>query len=538
MQERVIENWLIKANEKAFQTPFCYTLLNKGYKVLHSTRHCGVEFGKDIIAIGPDGIICAYQLKGVGGGKLTLAKWREEVQAQMYELVFQNLSHPSLQNYDNSKWHKSFLVINGDLEEEVVFAIKEFNDGRDKEGQPEKKINVIVKGELLSDFIKLSSDLLVNLETDKLFLETFLDDGQGQLPKNNLSIILESILFPDDNEKEKSKISHSRKLLGAAVNVSIVIGNFTKNNNFFAEFEAWVIYTSYLLAYTIEHNLESKYWVNEFEIAQSIIKNSLINLYEETKNSKHLLSGVLYEDQPLLKIRTNILLCVMSLLAIDKMINKSDNGTDLDFLKSFCISHANEIDPIGEYVYPQLIIFYFYYRNIESHKPDELLIGIFSLITQINKPRGKTNFPNPYYEPDKLIPHRLGIADKPLKDTFRGHSYYAESLLHLIVRSNLKQWLKYNWADYTRLYVEKFVPDKDYSFFFYRCTEGSNYSYEVIPRQRWSDLKEIAWESEGKEIPEVLKKFPMFYLYFLVVYPHRINSSGIRWIDTIIRKQA
>ena len=35
MLERVIENWLDKANERSFQQPYCYMLSAEGHTIIH-----------------------------------------------------------------------------------------------------------------------------------------------------------------------------------------------------------------------------------------------------------------------------------------------------------------------------------------------------------------------------------------------------------------------------------------------------------------------------------------------------------------------
>ena len=55
--ERLLETWLNKANERSFQIPFAHWLAYQGYTVLHVSRHCAMELGKDVIAIAPDGFL-------------------------------------------------------------------------------------------------------------------------------------------------------------------------------------------------------------------------------------------------------------------------------------------------------------------------------------------------------------------------------------------------------------------------------------------------------------------------------------------------
>jgi hypothetical protein len=42
-----------------------------------------MELGKDVIAIDPSGKPCAFQLKRIQGGKLSLARWREDLGKQV-----------------------------------------------------------------------------------------------------------------------------------------------------------------------------------------------------------------------------------------------------------------------------------------------------------------------------------------------------------------------------------------------------------------------------------------------------------------------
>ena len=67
-----------------------------------------MEYGKDIIAIDPDGIPCGFQLKDVKDGKYKLKDWQENIN-QVYQAVLTPLSHTSLAPHDR---HRSILVLN------------------------------------------------------------------------------------------------------------------------------------------------------------------------------------------------------------------------------------------------------------------------------------------------------------------------------------------------------------------------------------------------------------------------------------------
>ena len=143
MIEKLLERWLDDANEKTYQMPFAYSLAKRGYTVVHVSRHCGMELGKDVLAIDDNGIPCAFQLKGTENGRLTLAKWRNEVQPQLLDLVLGQIVHPSI---NCTQPHRAFLIVNGILEEEVQRSITDFNNARQADGT-NKKLEVMLRGD-------------------------------------------------------------------------------------------------------------------------------------------------------------------------------------------------------------------------------------------------------------------------------------------------------------------------------------------------------------------------------------------------------
>ena len=158
MQERVIENWLDRASELSFQMPFCQMLSSEGHTVVHLTRHCGMELGKDVLSIGADGVPCAYQLKGAGGGRITLKRWRDELNAQAFDLVVGKIVHPSI---DSKQHHRAYFVTNGTLDEEVIAAIDRMNVQWADAGMGHLRLRTIVRGELLAKASALENNLAI-----------------------------------------------------------------------------------------------------------------------------------------------------------------------------------------------------------------------------------------------------------------------------------------------------------------------------------------------------------------------------------------
>ena len=311
MLERIIENWLDKTTERSFQQPFCYMLSAEGYTIIHSTRHTAMELGKDIITIDPDGIPCVFQLKT---GNISLAKWQNEVSRQVDDLVVGKI--PDLL-VNSPKHHRSYLVTNGRIEEEVSRAIDDRNRAWASQGQSYFHLQTIVRGELFEKAKRLGTDLWPSELTDtKTLLEMFLENGQGILPKAKLASLFESTVPLEllDNGKEPPKSHCARSVASAGLLCAIVTSNFSNKNNHVAEIEAWTLYIAYVLAVVERWGLPTKTYKNELKIAKDSIYNSLANLCDEIKErGDHLIEGDLFADFYVYRVRVTWLLGLMSI---------------------------------------------------------------------------------------------------------------------------------------------------------------------------------------------------------------------------------
>ena len=196
-----------------------------------------------------------------------------------------------------------------------------------------------------------------------------------------------------------------------------------------------------------------------------------------------------------------------------------------------------QLDLWGEAAIPQWLAFLWYFRKINGTKePDDVLDSLISAICGLNGPKGRRPLANPYYEAEDILPHILGVAEEPLMDSFRGQSYALEGLVHLFVRKNWKQRMKFLWPGVTRLMYQSFEPENFCDFYRWRNKEGKNWTVSPKHTQEWEELKALASESDGTCIPPSIKKHPMLLLLFLCVYPHRMNAEILRWLDTQMKQ--
>ena len=535
MLERVIENWLDKASERSLQQPYCYMLSAKGHTIIHLTRHCSMEMGKDIITIDPGGTPCAFQLKA---GNISLAKWRQEVNPQIDDLVVGKINHPSV---DNSKHHRSYLVTNGNIAEEVSRAIDDRNQTWESQGQSYLRLETVVRGQLIDQAKELGDSLwpteLMDMQTP--LLEILLDSGQNVFPKGKLASLFDSTfpLKPRDDGKSPSQNRCERAIASGAIICAIATSSFSNQNNHVAEIEAWTLYIAYVLAIAERWGLSVEAYKNEFEVATQSIYNSLENLCDEIKEREYLMEGNPLADRHVYKVRVTWLVGLMSIYALWKSRKNEGKEEVDDFLREFCEEKRHQMDLWGEAAVPQFLAFYWYRLKIDTVKePEDLLRSMISQICERNGPTEGGFLACPYYEPEEILPHILEVAEEPLMDSFKGESYALEGLVHLYVRRNTKQPMKTLWPGVTRLAFVSFEPNNYCDFFRWRNESGKNWFVSPKHAQEWEKLKESASESQGACIPPSIKSHPILLLLFLCVYPHRMNAEILRWLDTQMKQ--
>ncbi len=531
--ERVIENWLDKATETSFQQPFCYMLSAEGHTIIHSTRHSASELGKDIITIDSDGTPCAFQLKT---GNITLKKWQNEVSRQIDSLVVGKIVHSSV---ETSQHHKSYLVTNGNITEEVSFDIKGRNETWSNQDQSYLRLRTIDRGELFEKAKKLGTKLWPSELTDiKTLLEMFLESGKGILPKQKLASLFESTIPLKflKNGKAPSQKRCSRSIASAGLLCAIAISSFSNQNNHVAEIEAWIMYIAYMLALAERWHLSKNVYKSELEIATQFLYASLANLCDEIKDRTDLIEGNPLADSYVYRIRITWLLGLMSIYALWRSSKGEPKDETDDFLSEFCKEKRIQLKLWGEAAIPQILAFFWYYRKINAtRKPDDFLRNLISSICIYNGPKGGGLLAGPYYEAEDILPYIFGINEVPLMDSFKGESYALEGLVHLYTRRNWKQTMKGLWPGITRLASISFKPENFCDFYRWRNKEGT--VKVVFPQhtQDWEELKALSFESEGSCIPPTIKDDPILVLLFLCVYPHRMNAEIIRWLDTQIK---
>lgn len=540
MLDRAIENWLTNASERSFQLPFCYMLQGRGHSIIHVSRHCGMELGKDVLTIDGDGVPCAFQLKG---GNISLKKWKDEISSQVVDLIYGSLAHPAI---GQRAHHRSFLVTNGKIEEEVWRAIDDVNAAAQSRGF--LPLEVYVDGNLLEMALELRASLWPSELVDvKSVLEFLLEPGTDVLDKARLSSLLESTL--PLNKEKVSKAECKRAITSAALLCAIATSNHTQQRNHVAEVEAWTVYTAYVLALAEKWRLPPAIYSEEVDLAIQIIRTSLTNLAEEVQDARHLVEGDVLVDSPVYQIRLTWLMGMLGVLGLWRVWDKEKRGDVDEFIRQFTKTNMSNIGIWGEAMIPQFLALYWYRKRVDAPiKVDFLLRSVIEVLSSRNRTGSNTALASPYYEAKDILPHfidyelshflpsELRIADTPLDASFAGTAYTVEGLMLLFAKRGFKQSMKTLWPQISYLSFNEFRVKEPWQYLLWRSPSGGERSVMPSATQSWKELQERAFAPAGITLPDSLKLYPLFMVLFLLVYPHRLTTDAVLWLDSALRK--
>lgn len=526
MIERAIENWLTSTNERNYQTPFCQVLLSKGHRIIYVSSHRPMEQGKDIITIDKDGQCCAYQLKT---GDMDLKKWRENL-GEVKELIELPVVHPSV---DKSKIHRSFLVTNGEIIDEVRIQIDQINEDNKRKDRKYSYLDVINGKALLKEFIDAQGEFIPkDLEDFDLFLKLFLADGTDFLPKDKYFEFLDKTIFGDALRQKTNAIN--------AISSSVILAAYSLNpyqlkNNYYALFEGWTCLAGSIVRYAHKSSLKKRDWLDSSNLAFNEIIRNLSMLKEEMLQREDFLEGDWRGDGGLIyRMRATIVLGVLATLMthLEHAGQKHEKDEKI-------ISLMKKNLPVlcfwGESAFPYFFgIIKYLEMNGEGTAAQSVLSNIFLEIININFPRKENGIPNVYYSASALLEVIMKIngGDIDFKG-FAGNSYILGAMMLMMARRSQRKILEENWRKITYVQMNEFMPDHPEDMFTWRTKEGTNYSQFPKMTQSWAELQKEAMNFDGA--PQLLTERLDLLRFFILTCPHRATKLIIGLLDSSIK---
>lgn len=531
MLERLTEYWLDSASERSYQPAFVQMLIAEGHRVLHSTRHAPIEFGKDVVTIGPDGVACAFQLKGNPGGRITSRQMREEIQPQLFQLVTQAIPYPGIPDGP----HRSFLVTNGGIEEEAQRVITDMNRQFERAYGPDA-IQVWTRGDLLDRARRMGSSLWPFGVTDlSALLEMLTHRGDDMLPLRKIHALLCSIYRLSDTENRCTRAEIPRLVTSAAILIAVALSNFGRKDNHVAVTSAWVLFFSYTIAVCARAGVPVTAEISDcLDAARQTVFESLTSLAGEAMDREHLTEGEAWADNELYHARSALIYGLVSTLWLwCKRDGLRFDG--IEAVEGFLPLRFHDRALWGEAAVPQLLAHYWHISQRDPSQQSEMQLGrLLQTLLDCQRERGKEPLASPYYGIDAVVRHQhwdLLPGDDPIEDeSFVGKSYCAEGILHLIVRANLKIFCKLAWPDFARVVHRRFDVPNRWQFGLIHVETGSARETIVPARYEWSQLQADAARCRTPMVPNELADDPIMLLLLTIIVPQRATPDVVRYL--------
>lgn len=535
MIEKLLENWLDSASERSYQAVFVQMLSAQGYRVVHSTRHTVLEYGKDILAIAPDGKGCAYQLKGNPGGKLGLDQFRRDVQPQLVQLMTQAVVFPGFPQEP----HRAYLVSNGYFEEEVQRAVDDLNR------MPyASKVLLISRGDLLNWCKKLGTSLWPSeLKDTRLLIELFLSDPKDILPIKKLSSLVSKILAVESiDAKLSGKPEFYRSVTSAALLTGIATSGFAEAENHFAVASSWAFFVVTVIAAAEKHGFKLEEAALEtLKLAEAAAGDALSQLWNEFKDREHLVEGNPLSDSEVYGWRYTTLLGAFSCLALFDDATPQLTEESRSQLKRWLVQPHRDFYLWGEGAVANLVPWLVCLRKYDATlRPDLQIAALTQGVIFGNQHKKTFSLVSPYYSFEEIVRFRMNLdkagEENPLKrESFAGSSFTAEPLIHLLVRTNLKQKCKELWPDFTKLSHRSCVADNKWEYCTLQISSGVDQTKVYPSTYTWADLKNESVQQRNELMPLELVKRPWLLALWWQIVPYRYTTvANSVFIESIL----
>ena len=524
MLEKLIENWLDSASERSYQPVFCQMLAKQGYTVIHSTRHGPIEYGKDVIAIAPDGVPCAYQLKGNPKARLSLSQHRE-IRPQLDEMLNQRIEHPALSHHVP---HRSYLVTNGEIEEEVQQAIEQSNAANKRDGYPHRKLETIARGQLLAWAKTLDVSLWpAEIEETKFLLEIITHDGAAIFPIDKFHCLMSDLFKLETEAPALKRAEFARRLASGALLTAVALTPFSQASNHWAIISGWTAFASYLISGAAKHDIDDAAIEDTLSFIETEIFDTAFDLAGEiVERPEFLAEGDGLAEFAVYGWRYTLLVSICSLLWLWCTRKEAWPNEEIKAaLENFLPLDQSKLDLWGEGALPQALI-HSWYVHMKDGASTGLVQGLLQLC--ISKP-----LPIIYYDAETVLRHRLSehledilptieeLLDGPATD-----SWFARQLmLHLAYRDE-RSVCQNLWYGYSKISSHVFIPQEKWTFGVYRTRLGENKTF-IKERESWDNLRALASTRADDLVPGAFLQRPWLLCFWLILSPYRATPEVV-----------
>jgi len=529
MNERLVEDWLTKASERAYQTAFAQSLLLERMEVLR-LGHSAHEHGKDIIAVDQTGSVHAYQLKDED---LDL-KGLEKALPQITALVETQVEHPGLSGCPK---HHPWLVTSGNLTIPVEDRIRVHNITWKKRGF--RPLQTITGKQLIARFVKMAGNFWPQMPEDsRRLFNLYLANGKGSLDRDNFSQMLNTATL---GPSTAAKAQTFRQLAAGNLFTSYALSSFYRAGNHWEVIQGWIISAARTAEIAERRGLQCNAWLPTFNLALNEALTSAYSLASEALKPDALRpQGNEWDEQT----RARCTMCA-GIIAATILIKRKggevwDRETEgrrtlMDVLRQ------GRVFIWGESAIPFVLAIVWALDVLTPEQlSDGLLLSTIGVIARTNTTSGSLKLPHVYDSADEAMAKVLrGLLDG--EGGLRQQapvSLALEPLVHLAALRLWRNQLAGMWSPLSKVRLLRLVPDEPVDTLLWRWerTCGQNQTRNFNAPQSWPELLAEARRDELRSIPNILRERFEFALLFLLCFPHRISTGLIKHLDGLVSR--
>lgn len=521
---KAITNWLHTVNEGSYQPVFCEWLKLNGHIIKSSIKNTNFEQGKDVISIDENNVIHAFQLKG---GKITLDRWRREVRPEIDILIDGGIQYPGIPRDSN---FVPYLVTNSDIAENVRSEIQSLNDKKWKDNP----LHIVEKGDLNAYFQSMSQGFLPDsLAEYKQLVELMVANGEDFVDVGPI------FNFLNDNFVKREKVVYMqirRDIASVVLYVNLMMGTYLEKNNYISCIRILAVGISTILYMADHYSLKDSHWVGSYKLLweEMMDLSKQLETYISDSSVAERFPGPF--DRFLMEPRRHAASSVIFSLKIAEFLMGDSNWKKMDdehYLKDY----KNSFYQWSEASYVPIILGIALMDAIKapnSEKSNRVAIEMIckqlidALGRKVDKPSIDPIYVDLYAHMNEVASLNKKIQDE--KEDNRLNSYILESIILMLVRLGSRTFLEKEWVEISHFRLSEFIYENENDVYKYRNDSGEIRTRPLSKVQSWKKLEESLGAYDTNKIPNSLKRFPEFIPYLLVVYPHRINATYLKFL--------
>jgi hypothetical protein len=434
-------------------------------------------------------------------------------------------------------WHRSFLVTNGEVDEEARLAIEQQNEGFRRQGSL-ARIEIISRGMLLADARRLGIDLWPSeLEDVQVLLQMLVDQGSGPLPVDRLHALLAPILHLSTGDGRPARADIQRRVRSAALLVQVALRSFSARENHTAALYAWVLYYSYVVGCCDRYGVDLDDCYSSLDLAQMAMLSSLGALCDELRQRDHIIEGDPLVDAPVYRARMTLLTGLMAtyFLWADEAGVLSDDRRR--FIERFLSPGFTAMQLWGEGALPSFLSCIWYRRRVDAGMTTDLMLSRLLEVLLAAKLDPEIAPPSPYFTFEDVLRHELkplGIAgdDVLAQESSHGTSFFADGIFRLLVRTGLKPTCKRHWSSLSRITFREFVPQDRWRFCLWRTDRGREVTSIQPLGDTWERIIERARYTCMDLLPPgfTTENGKFVLLLFTLLCPYRATPPALAFL--------